>query len=331
MVTGVGLSAPAACAAIRVGLNNFAETKFIDKGGEWMIGSAVPTDEPWRGREKLIRLVTASIGECLERAGRMVAQEVPVLLCVAETGRPGRLDGLDETVLREIENRLEIRFHKRSEVIAGGCVAGVEALHRTRALVRSGRPYCLIAGVDSYLVAATLAAYEERNRLKTSLNSDGFIPGEAGAAVLLGPPSEGQRELRCHGIGVATENATIEGDEPLRADGLVSALRACLADAGTTMAKVDYRITDLNGEQYSFKEAALALTRVLRERKDRMDLWHPADSIGDVGAATVPCVLGIALEAARKGYAPGSTALCHFANDGVERAALILSSDGAGL
>ena len=38
-----------------------------------------------------------------------------------------------------------------------------------------------------FLVAATLNAYNETRRLLTADNSDGFIPGEAGAAALIAP------------------------------------------------------------------------------------------------------------------------------------------------
>ena len=34
MVTGVGLSAPASCAAIRCGIDNFQDTRFMDSYGE---------------------------------------------------------------------------------------------------------------------------------------------------------------------------------------------------------------------------------------------------------------------------------------------------------
>ena len=53
------------------------------------------------------------------------------------------------------------------------------------------------------------------------------------------------------------KTATLESEKPLRADGLVQAFRAAFAEAGQTIADVDYRITDANGEQYWFKEAAL--------------------------------------------------------------------------
>ena len=46
MVTSVGLSAPATCAAIRAALSQFVETKFMDRLGEWLMGSPVPLDPP---------------------------------------------------------------------------------------------------------------------------------------------------------------------------------------------------------------------------------------------------------------------------------------------
>ena len=87
---------------------------------------------------------------------------------------------------------------------------------------------------------------------------------------------------------------------------------------------MDFRITDISGEQYGFKEASLALSRLLRVRKEEFDIWHPADCIGEVGAAALPCMLGVALFAARKGYAPGPAILCHLGNDDGKRAALVV-------
>lgn len=327
MVTGVGLNAPASCAAIRCGITNFAETRFMDNGGAWIIGCSVPLTEPWRGRAKLLRLVVPAIQECLASVRNVQVNEIPLLLCLAERSRPGRFDGLDQTLLSEIEAALGVRFHTRSGTVEHGKVAGLIAMKEARRLfTEEGIRHCLIAGVDSFLVASTLASYEENNRLKTSKNSDGFIPGEAGAAILVGPISEAaETTLACLGIGFGQERATIEADEPLRADGLVAAIRGALSEANRTMGDMDYRITDLSGEQYGFKEASLALSRTLRQRKEKFDLWHPADCIGEVGAAIVPCMLGAAASAHKKGYAPGRNALCQAANDTGERAAMALT------
>jgi 3-oxoacyl-[acyl-carrier-protein] synthase-1 len=327
MVTGVGLNAPSSCAAIRCAINNFAETRFMDKGGEWVIGSQVPLEQPWRGLKKLVRMIVPAIRECLNQAESTTAELIPLLLCVAEEERPGRLRGLDDQLFHDVQAELGLRFHTRSLVIARGRVAGALALAEARRLIYEERVrFCIIAGVDTFLVASTLAAFEAKNRLLTSKNPNGFIPGEAGAAVLVGRPTQNVNdEIVCLGIGSGQEEATVDSEEPLRADGLVQAFKTAFADAGLTMDDLDFRLTDSNGEQYAFKEAALAMTRMLRARKERFELWHPADCIGEIGAAIGPCVLGVALAAARKRYSPGPGALCHFSADDGQRLALVLA------
>jgi len=326
MMTGVGLNAPASCAAIRCGLNNFAETRFVDSAGEWIVGSSVPLAQPWRGRAKLQHLVVPAIRECLDFTENAPPEKIPLFLCVAEKDRPGRLAGLDDQLLEEVQDALGVRFHSMSMVIADCRVGGVEAIqHAWKAIYREGLPLSIVAGTDTYLVAGTLTALEEQDRLLTANNSNGFIPGEA-AAVLLGPESrKSEMDLLITGIGLGEEKATIDSEEPLRADGLVQAVKQALESAKVTLGAVDYRITSVNGEQYWFKEAALAETRILREHKEEFDIWHAVDCIGEVGAAIVPCSLGIALAAHRKRYAPGARVLCHFSNDDSQRAALILN------
>jgi len=334
MVTGVGLDAPSTCAAMRAAISNFAETRFVVPGGEWLMGCTVPLDGPWRGRTRLAHLVAPAIRECLNDTRGVKPASIPLLLCVAEPDRPGRIDELEDGFIDELQALLGVGFHPRSSVIARGRVGVAVALDLARKLIRDERlPLCLVAGVDSMLNGMTIAAYESSHRLLTEINSNGFIPGEAGAAVLIGPAgSSAGAELRCLGIGFGREEAVIESDKPLRADGLVESFRAMYRDGGVTLDDADYRYTDCNGEQYGFKEDRLAITRVIRKLKYRFDHLHPADSIGEVGAAVGPCVLGLALTAARKGYAPSSKedaengrgVLCHFGNDDGERASLLL-------
>lgn len=325
MMTGVGLDAPSSCAAIRCAIDGFEETRYMDRGGEWIIGCQVPLDPPLRGRAKLIEFAASVIAECLPALGSVSPTEVPLILCVAEPTRPGRIGGQDRSLLTDVEQRLGVRFESRSDVLAAGRVGGVQAIRQAAVFLTQGAPYCLVVGVDTFLMAATLAHYEDRLRLLTSLNSNGFIPGEAGAAVLLGPAARsGSAELVCLGIGFGREPAAVESEEPLRGDGLAMALRAALADADCGYDAVDYRLTDNNGEQYGFKEAYLGIARTMKEVKPEFDIWHPADCIGEVGAAIVPGVLAVARAAAIKDYAPGPGVMCHFANDDGERAAMVV-------
>jgi 3-oxoacyl-[acyl-carrier-protein] synthase I len=329
MVTGVGFDAASSCAAMRVGITGFVETRFRF-AGEWLIGCPVPFAQGWRGRERVLRMLVPALAECLRGAGNVPAREVVLLLCVAEQARPGRLDGLDETLVRDVEERLETRFHPESGLIAGGRLGGADALDQARRTIASGRRQCIVAGVDGFLLGPTLTDFEKRRRLLTADNSDGFIPGEAAAAVAVGPPSDspaGSPELHCIGVGFGTERATVESAEPLRGDGLAQAFRGALSDAGLDWSKLDYQIAAISGEQYSFKETALAAARVIRPVKHGFDLWHPSDCIGEVGAAIVPCMLGVALAAARKHYAPGPGVLCHAGGDDGRRAAIVLRYD----
>jgi len=325
MVTCVGLDSRSSCAAIRCAIDNFSETRFMDRGGEWIIGAQVPLEQPWRGLTKLVHMAVSAIRECLAHAGVHPSQ-IPLLLGVAEKERAGRLEGLDDQLFEQIQNELAVRFHPRSGVVAKGRVAGALALGAARELIyNEDVPFCIVAGVDSYLLASTLAAYEEKARLLTSQNSNGFIPGEAAAAILVGP-GIAKADLLCYGIGTGLEKSTIESEEPLKADGLVQAFSTAFQDAQRGYEHVDYRLTDANGEQYWFKEAALAMTRTLRLRKENFEMWHPADCIGETGAAGISSAISVALAGARNRYAPGPGILGHFGSDDGQRFAMILGS-----
>ena len=87
-----------------------------------------------------------------------------------------------------------------------------------------------------------------------------------------------------------------------------------------------YRLTDLSGEHYKFKEAAFVAGRLNSGERDvPLDLWHPIEYLGEIGAAILPCLLAQAMHAAREQYAPGPLALCHVGSDTGERAALVVS------
>jgi 3-oxoacyl-[acyl-carrier-protein] synthase-1 len=91
-------------------------------------------------------------------------------------------------------------------------------------------------------------------------------------------------QLQCTGVGFGTEPAPIESEQPLRAAGLVQAIRGALKEAGCAMGDLDFRITDISGEHYYFKEASHALSRLLKTPKEEFDIWHPAQCIGETGA-----------------------------------------------
>lgn len=327
MVTGVGLNAPASCAAIRCGITNFQETRFMDSAGEWIVASEVPLEQPWRGPEKLGRMLSSVIAESLDTDTSISNENTPVIVCFAERERPGRLDDLNERVLESTQKLLDFDLHPSSMTVSQGRVGGAVALREARKMLYEQQmPAVIIAGVDSYLSAPTLKGYEEKNRLLTAENSNGFIPGEAASAVIVRRPKpSAEPQLILIGLGFGVEKATIESEGPLRADGLVQAIKESLSDANTDLGQLDFRITDVSGEQYWFKEASLAITRILRTKKEEFDIWHAADCIAEIGSAAGPTALNIAWAANENDYSKGENVLCHFANDDGKRAAAILT------
>jgi 3-oxoacyl-[acyl-carrier-protein] synthase-1 len=290
------------------------------------MGHEVSLEQPWRGLPKLAIMAAMAIDEALQSRRWQAWADVPLVLCVAEKDRPGRFDGLDNALMQMIGAELGVRFSGNSTLVAHGRVGTTIALRFAMRLISEGKAETvLVAATDSLLSGPTLDHYDLEGRLLGERNSNGFIPGEGAGALLVGRLSDlsVQRSsvLACRGLGFATETVTIASDEPLRADGLTQAIKAALSEAGLAMHDLDFRITDISGEHYYFKEAALALQRTLKERKEEFDLWHPAECTGEQGAASGPSILALAYTAAFKGYAKGSRVLTNWANDSGQRSA----------
>lgn len=332
MVTGVGLNAPASCAAIRCAIDNFQETRFMDKGGEWIMGSEVPLEQPWRGKIKLIKMAAAAINECLTNNKQIAPKSTPLLLCLSEHERKGRVIDDDNQFFLDLQNELGMEFHEKSRILAEGHVAVAVALKHARQLLQEYNvKHVLVAATDSLLVAPTLSHYEENERLLTSQNSNGFIPGDAGAALVVEPVYARQEShLICHGLGFGVEKAHVYSEEPLRADGLTSAIKESLRDAGCGENILQFKITDISGEQYSFKEASLAFSRIDRTKRLEFDIWHPADCVGEVGAGIGVMIIAVLKSACEKGYSKGDHILAHLGNDDGKRSSMIFTWQTAG-
>jgi len=267
-----------------------------------------------------------AIEDCIASASPVDWSRLPVLLCVAEKDRPGRMAGIDDRLLTGIADELGIALGGPSTLIRHGRIGIAVALMHSRDLIyRHGIDRVLIVATDSLVTRRTIAHHERRDRLLRPSNSNGFVPGEGASAFLIGKPS-GQRELVCTGIGLGIESAHIDSGQPLRGDGLVQAHKAALAECGRSMDDIDCRVTDLSGEHYYFREAHFAFGRLRRSAGDPQ-LWHPAECIGMSGAALGGACLAVARASIERGYAPGDTLLLHFSEDDGRRASIVCIRD----
>jgi 3-oxoacyl-[acyl-carrier-protein] synthase I len=326
MVTAVGLDAPSSCAAMRARLDGFQETQFVGSSSEWVVGAPVPLPYNWIGEERMARMAAAVISECLAQAPAAREQAV-LLLCLAEEDRLGRPYGNASALIDRVAGIIKFEPRAGSQVVALGRPSGHVALNLARKILATNQaPFVVIAGVDSYLTKAAIFEYMSGERLLTPDNPNGFIPGESAAAVLC--CKAGGNTLQLLGLGLTREQAPIynTNDLPMRGNGMTDAYRLALDETEIDMNNIGYRISDLIGEQYWFKQSALASLRLLRGRHDFQDLWSPAESLGNIGAAVGPVMLGMAFIAAKKGYAAGNPVLIDASSDEGICAAAVLAA-----
>ena len=126
------------------------------------------------------------------------------------------------------------------------------------------------------------------------------------------------------GLGFGFEKVNVLSEEPLLGLGLTQAIRTALADAKLQMHEIDFRISDVAGENYGFKEQALTLGRVMRARREKLPIWHSADSIGETGAAAAVEQMVTAYHSFTKQYSPGDRVACYASALSGDRAAAII-------
>jgi len=314
MVTAVGLDAPSSCAAMRARLDGFQETRFLGAAGEWLIGAPVPLPRNWMGAKRLAHMAAAAIVEAFE-AKPEARGRTALVLCLAEEDRPGRPAPDSRNLLAQIEQITEIVGPIASRVVAHGRPSGHVALEAARRLLASNTaPFVIIVGVDSYLTSQTVNHYLARERLLTPKNSNGFIPGEAAAAILCARTGG---TMHLTGLGLAREEAHIynETDLPFRGQAMTTAYKEAFAGSGCLHSDITLKMGDFVGETYWFQQSALAMLRTQREHSQVRPIWALGASLGNVGAAAVPVMLGWALSAIQRGYAPSGPILIEASGD----------------
>lgn len=325
----VGLDATSACAAIRARVSRFEESEFHDRRGEPIIVAMAPEVVGRRhGYRRLAPLLNEALRDCvLAGAATLKGKDAAVPLLVALDG-PDRLDHPEDlaTVLTgELAPVLKGTTMKAPEFVVKGPLAFFHALRRAEALFKDQAvDHVVVAAVDSLVNRRVLRTLEERHRLKTDENSDGVIPGEAAACVLLGRPASASTPYPdVLGVGLA-EEPSVNAKTPNLAAGLAEAIRGAVKESGLGWDQIDFRVGGLTGEQAGFSEAAMSIARLLRVRKEEFELWVPAEGLGDVGAALPACMLVVAAVGIARGYAPGRSALLYAGSASADRGALVL-------
>jgi len=220
----------------------------------------------------------------------------------AEASRPNLLP---DDFLFKVQQCCDERFGKdlfgeNSRQVIGGAVGLIPALQLASEWLASNiKGVVVIAGYDSWLQAPSINhGLSKRRILQVEGDGDGFIPGEAVAAIVvqLRPHSE-TKSLKIAGIGFTKEVASLDSEMPCVGIGLSEAMKTALSQANLPAHSIHHRLTNISGEEYFFVESSYAWTRVLRENlPPTYEYEQPANVIGEVGAAFGPILLAYALQ-----------------------------------
>src|SRR5206468_531406 len=104
-------------------------------------------------------------------------------------------------------------------------------------------------------------------------------------------------------------------------DALSQCLRTLVASLANKEKRPDVVLCDLNGESYRATEWSYATAKAFRDGQPVPPVVHPADCIGDVGAAIGGILVGLAAFSMKKRLAPWQAVLVWCSSDNGERAA----------
>ena len=196
-------------------------------------------------------------------------------------------------------------------------------------MIRSGEADMVLAGgVDTHRDMARVETLDEAGRLNTDENLDGFVPGEGAGVVLLATPDAarglGGKPI-CQLAGTATgfEPGHLGSAEPYRGEGLAATWQVLLdAVAGRVVGTI---FSSMNGEHHWAKELGTATIRCKEHLAGDLTVEHPADCLGDLGAASGPALIAQAAWGLSRGHCSGP-ALAYCSSDLGDRAAVLVEA-----
>lgn len=329
----VGLTSPAAAAAVRAGISGFSDHPYmLDKAGEPMVIAREPTLDPTlQGAERFSQLVFPALKEALAPlAQRNVSLQLVDTLIGTPDPRPGLPEGIQEALGRLVASETSLMANRRTTFLPSGNAAGLLAMKQACDNLHAGRSrFCVAGGVDSYLTADSLEWMDEQGILKSSENRNGFPPGEAAGFCLLTTGATAlEFKLPVLGwlktVGTAREECPIRTETICIGRGLSEAIKQATASLSLPDELVDESICDLNGEPYRSEEFALTVLRTQKAFVDFSRFVTPADCWGDVGAASGPLFANLAVMAGLRGYAKGPRTMIWASSENGDRAAAVI-------
>lgn len=341
MITAVGIDAKQTAASVRSGITRFAETSIYDKRFEPFVMAILPDDvlpplkpelEEAVGltakQARMLRLATAALQEAM--INWQDVETFPLYLGIPQQ-LPDCPNPFGKGFLQHLSFQSDVFFNVAgSNLFPNGRAAGLFALEKAvDSIIAGAHQYVIVGGLDTYVDLYLLGTLDMEGRILGTNIMDGFIPGE-GAAFLVMTSMEKVKSTGLTPLALLTkvaknqEEGHLYSKQPYRGDGLADAFEQFFQNSGISE-PIRNVFTSMNGENHWAKEWGVAHMRNQAAFDPQFGFHHPADCIGDTGAASGIVLINYAAIGIKKKYF-SSPSMVTCSSDYGERAAVGLLS-----
>lgn len=339
-VTPVGGSIEQSCTSIAAGIALFEEYEdylCLPHDPEWdpplpLTASPFSLMPPGLdGYKRLVFMGVQALKELIPKTGfkRKELERCAVLLALPLKDEVTASWQLQERFVNELLRTTGIsNLAVTGESSRGG--AGVLSLiNRAQSMIQKGEvEYCVVGGIDSFIDADRLALYDEKWRIKSDRNVDGFIPGEGAVMFLLEKASTALTRNRKPSVKLSkvvgnVEPNNIESGRNSSGVGLGNTVKQ-MFEIAELEKKYAWTFSDMNGESYRGHEWGTTLVRNNALFDENHKLEHPADCVGELGAALSALLVAQATFAFSNDMNVSDNALILASSDTGERAAMLI-------
>jgi 3-oxoacyl-[acyl-carrier-protein] synthase-1 len=324
-------------ATVRAGISCIRRSSVIDRNFDAISMGLVPEDalpplppelesKPLPASvRRMLRLAAPTLSALLEDAG--VQGTVSVFLGLPELD-PSAFPWGDDFMrhLASFANKpvdLEL-----SRIFPAGRAAALKALEAALVhLTQSPGAAVVVGGVDTFFNARRIAQLDFEQRILGPQIMDGFIPGEGAAFYILmneGSEAGGSPAVKIQAAASSEDPGHRYGTDPALGQGLGEAIDKLRAELSGTP-RVRNIFAAFNGENFEAKLWGVARLRHSDFFLPDAIMQHPADCIGDSGAASGALLVALAAHALSSCQREGST-LVWAASDREPRACALLNS-----
>jgi len=294
----------------------------------------VPTlDKLTDGQERMFQLAVPALEKLVGSGAFMpdMCANAGFFLALPEGDEVIRSWPFDDDFVGEIVDRAGLDKFKFAKFNQFGSTGVFHAVGEAAQYLSAGHlEQCIVGGLDSFLLEERLELLDQKWRLKSPRNVDGFTPGEGAVMLVLETLEHAQKRgatviATIDAMGFGIEEQTIASDKSSTAAGLTEAIRGVMEAKQVGDDYVfDYVYCDLNGESYTAEEWGLVLSRLGIQFDETKRLTHHASSCGDVGAATGGVLIANAAAALQKNLQTSDEALLWASADNGQRMAMTL-------